>query len=260
MKLLTLTVLSCLLLSLTAQATERASDEVATEQVEESSTINSKRMESKPIVPPEETEKDDKSKPSVMSEEAAAEMKAQMEAMKAKYEALDDVKKEQLYELYDEISEKKLALLGKYVEFELLSEKQADAIQKQLSSYATDVRNGRQFLNLSTLMPLPVQPVEPSADIETMKNKKHAEMMQELQKMQEKFNALSEEQKTELYTLYDEVNSTKLKLLNKYVEFELVTPDQAKVIEENMNEMAKNIRSGKHFMGLTNIKPMTHKH
>ena len=260
MKLLTLTVLSCLLLSLTAQATESTSEEVVTDQVEESSTINSKRMESKPIVPPKETPKEDKQTPSVTSEEAAAEMKAQMEAMKAKYEALDEVKKEQLYELYDEISEKKLALLGKYVEFELLSEKQADAIQQQLSSYATNVRNGRQFLNLSTIMPLPTQPLEPSADIETMKNKKQAEMMQELQKMQEKFNALTEEQKTTLYTIYDEVNITKLKLLNKYVEFELVTPDQAKVIEENMNELAKNIRSGQHFMGLTNVKPMSSVH
>lgn len=71
----------------------------------------------------------------------------------------------------------------------------------------------------------------------------------EYKEMQEKFSALTDEQKKEIYDLYDKVNVAKIKLLDKYVEFGLITEEEAKSIQEHMSEASEKIRSEGKFIG-----------
>lgn len=71
----------------------------------------------------------------------------------------------------------------------------------------------------------------------------------EYKEMQEKFNALTDEQKKEIYDLYDKVNVAKVKLLNKYVELGLMTEDEAKAIQKHMSEVSEKVRQEGQFIG-----------
>ncbi len=67
--------------------------------------------------------------------------------------------------------------------------------------------------------------------------------------MQEKFNQLTDDQKEEIYELYDKVNVAKVKLLDKYVELELMTEEEVEAIQKHMAEMSEKIREEKQFIG-----------
>lgn len=71
----------------------------------------------------------------------------------------------------------------------------------------------------------------------------------EHQEMQEKFNALTDEQKKEIYDLYDKVNVAKIKLLDKYVEFGLLTEEEVKSIQEHLSEISEKMRTEGKFIG-----------
>ena len=68
----------------------------------------------------------------------------------------------------------------------------------------------------------------PPALTEEQKDEMAKQMEAEYKAMQEKFNALSDDQKKEIYDLYDKVNVAKIRLLDKYVEFGLMSEDEAK--------------------------------
>ena len=67
--------------------------------------------------------------------------------------------------------------------------------------------------------------------------------------MQEKFSALSDEEKKEIYDLYDKVNDAKTELLDKYVELGLMTEQEAKAIKEQMSKHAEKIKDDGKFIG-----------
>ena len=67
--------------------------------------------------------------------------------------------------------------------------------------------------------------------------------------MQEKFNQLTDDQKEEIYELYDKVNVAKVKLLDKYVELELMTEEEVEDIQKHMAEMSEKNREEKQFIG-----------
>ncbi|HAX74123.1 MAG TPA: hypothetical protein DCY20_11420 [Firmicutes bacterium] len=74
---------------------------------------------------------------------------------------------------------------------------------------------------------------------------------------QQKFDALTDKQRKELYDLYDKINVQKLKLLDKYVEFGLVSKEEADVIRTEMAAHAKEMRDSKKLVppvGLTKHK------
>ena len=61
--------------------------------------------------------------------------------------------------------------------------------------------------------------------------------------------SLSDEQKKEIYDLYDKVNVAKIKLLDKYVELGLMTDEEAKSIQKHMSDVSEKIRSEGQFIG-----------
>lgn len=67
--------------------------------------------------------------------------------------------------------------------------------------------------------------------------------------MQEKFNQLTDDQKEEIYELYDKVNVAKVKLLDKYVELGLMSQDEVDEIQKHMAQMSKKIREEQQFIG-----------
>ena len=71
----------------------------------------------------------------------------------------------------------------------------------------------------------------------------------EYKEMQEKFSALSDEEKKEIYDLYDKVNVAKMELLDKYVELGLMTEEEANAIQEQMSKHAEKIRNDGQFIG-----------
>ncbi|MGL4337311.1 MAG: DUF2680 domain-containing protein [Turicibacter sp.] len=74
------------------------------------------------------------------------------------------------------------------------------------------------------------------------------------QEAQEKFNALTDKQKKELYDLYDKINVNKLKLLDKYVEFGLVSKEEADVIRAEMGNRAQEMRDTSKFIGFGGMR------
>lgn len=89
----------------------------------------------------------------------------------------------------------------------------------------------------------------PPALTEEQKDEMAKQMEAEYKAMQEKFNALSDDQKKEIYDLYDKVNVAKIRLLDKYVEFGLMSEDEAKDIQQRMSQMAEKIRNEQQFIG-----------
>lgn len=67
---------------------------------------------------------------------------------------------------------------------------------------------------------------------------------------QSKFDALTDEQKKEVYDLFDKINVAKVKLLDKYVEFGIISKDEADRMKEHMAEFAENARRDKIFIGV----------
>ena len=89
----------------------------------------------------------------------------------------------------------------------------------------------------------------PPALTEEQKGEKAKQFEAEYKQMQEKFSALTDEQKKEIYDLYDKVNVTKIKLLDKYVELGLMTDEEAKSIQKHMSDVSEKIRSEGQFIG-----------
>ncbi len=89
----------------------------------------------------------------------------------------------------------------------------------------------------------------PPALTEEQKGEMAKQMEAEYKEMQEKFNALSDDQKKDIYDLYDKVNVAKIKLLDKYVELGLISEDEAKDIQKQMSEMSEKIRNDGQFIG-----------
>ena len=86
----------------------------------------------------------------------------------------------------------------------------------------------------------------PPALTEEQKGEKAKQFEAEYKQMQEKFSALTDEQKKELY---DKVNVAKIKLLDKYVELGLMTDEEAKSIQKHMSDVSEKIRSEGQFIG-----------
>lgn len=89
----------------------------------------------------------------------------------------------------------------------------------------------------------------PPALTEEQKGEKAKQFEAEYKQMQEKFSALTDEQKKEVYDLYDKVNVAKIKLLDKYVELGLMTDEEAKSIQKHMSDVSEKIRSEGQFIG-----------
>ena len=89
----------------------------------------------------------------------------------------------------------------------------------------------------------------PPALTEEQKGEKAKQFEAEYKQMQEKFSALTDEQKKEIYDLYDRVNVAKIKLLDKYVELGLMTDEEAKSIQKHMSDVSEKIRSEGQFIG-----------
>mgnify|MGYP000031400770 FL=1 len=89
----------------------------------------------------------------------------------------------------------------------------------------------------------------PSALTEEQKGEMAKQFEAEYKQMQEKFSALTDEQKKEIYDLYDKVNVAKIKLLDKYVELGLMTDEEAKSIQKHMSDVSEKIRSEGQFIG-----------
>ena len=89
----------------------------------------------------------------------------------------------------------------------------------------------------------------PPALTEEQKGEKAKQFEAEYKEMQEKFSALTDEQKKEIYDLYDKVNVAKIKLLDKYVELGLMTDEEAKSIQKHMSDVSEKIRSEGQFIG-----------
>lgn len=89
----------------------------------------------------------------------------------------------------------------------------------------------------------------PPALTEEQKGEMAKQMEAEYKEIQEKFSALSDDQKKEIYDLYDKVNVAKIKLLDKYVELGLISEDEAKEIQQHMSEISEKIRKEGQFIG-----------
>ena len=89
----------------------------------------------------------------------------------------------------------------------------------------------------------------PPALTEEQKGEKAKQFEAEYKQMQEKFSALTDEQKKEIYDLYDKVNVAKIKLWDKYVELGLMTDEEAKSIQKHMSDVSEKIRSEGQFIG-----------
>ena len=89
----------------------------------------------------------------------------------------------------------------------------------------------------------------PPALTEEQKGEKAKQFEAEYKQMQEKFSALTDGQKKEIYDLYDKVNVAKIKLLDKYVELGLMTDEEAKSIQKHMSDVSEKIRSEGQFIG-----------
>lgn len=89
----------------------------------------------------------------------------------------------------------------------------------------------------------------PPALTEEQKGEKAKQFEAEYKQIQEKFSALTDEQKKEIYDLYDKVNVAKIKLLDKYVELGLMTDEEAKSIQKHMSDVSEKIRSEGQFIG-----------
>lgn len=72
---------------------------------------------------------------------------------------------------------------------------------------------------------------------------------EEFKAAQEKFNALTDKQKKEIYDLYDKVNVAKVKLLDKYVEFGLLSKEDAEAMQKHMASFSEKVREDQQFIG-----------
>ena len=86
-------------------------------------------------------------------------------------------------------------------------------------------------LSAQATMPTPPPPqVNKEAQVPT------GQFDQKAREMEEKYNKLTSEQKAELAQLTEAVKDKQLELLNKYVEFGLVSQQDATAIENAMNQ------------------------
>ncbi len=88
-----------------------------------------------------------------------------------------------------------------------------------------------------------------------MTEEQKQEFQAKYKEAQEKFNALSTEQKNELYDLYDKVNVAKVKLLDKYVELGLLSKEEAEAIQKHMAQSAETARHEQQFIGIKGVRP-----
>ena len=80
-----------------------------------------------------------------------------------------------------------------------------------------------------------------------------AEMAKHEQKFKEaqaKFDALTADQKKEIYDLFDKVNVAKVKLLDKYVEYGIISKDEAQAMQKYMAEFSEKARNEQMFIGV----------
>ena len=271
MKVALFSLIACLMLQLTGfAATEQDTKDI--DEVKQEAPVKAPRMESTPLVPKEEktmTTTADEG-PDATKEEIArshAQMMEKMKEMQAKFDALTDEQKKEIYDLYDKINVSKVELLDKYVSFGLITEQQAATVRQQLGQYAQNMRNEKQFLGLMEILPVkgghakrleekakeqattPTKQENTESSVQLNTNPNYDQMMKQLQQMQDKFNALTDEQKNQLYDIYDQIMINQGKLLEKYVEFELMTTEQATTINQQLLEHAKMMREGKQLIG-----------
>ena len=99
---------------------------------------------------------------------------------------------------------------------------------------------------------------QPNAETSPMPPQMTEEQKQEFEakykEAQEKFNALSTEEKNELYDLYDKVNVAKVKLLDKYVELGLLSNEEAEAIQKQMVQSAETARNEQQFIGIKGVR------
>ncbi len=80
-----------------------------------------------------------------------------------------------------------------------------------------------------------------------------AEMAKHEQKFKEaqaKFDALTADQKKEIYDLFDKVNVAKVKLLDKYVEYGIISKDEVQAMQKYMAEFSEKARNEQMFIGV----------
>ncbi|WP_278475361.1 DUF2680 domain-containing protein [Turicibacter sanguinis] len=80
-----------------------------------------------------------------------------------------------------------------------------------------------------------------------------AEMAKHEQKFKEaqaKFDTLTADQKKEIYDLFDKVNVAKVKLLDKYVEYGIISKDEAQAMQKYMAEFSEKARNEQMFIGV----------
>lgn len=105
--------------------------------------------------------------------------------------------------------------------------------------------------------PTPESSPMPPKMTEAQKEEMAKEFEAKYKEAQEKFDALSDKQKKEIYDLYDKVNVAKVKLLDKYVEFGLLSKEDAEAMQKHMAKWAEKAREEQQFIGVKG--PRAHK-
>ncbi|MDE5977560.1 MAG: YckD family protein [Turicibacter sp.] len=105
------------------------------------------------------------------------------------------------------------------------------------------------FTSTLSLTGYAAEPVEKGVMPPALTEEQKTEMQKQYAEMEEKFNSLTDEQKNEIYDLFDKVNVAKIKILDKYVEFGIMTEEEVEAIEEHMAKKSEEIRSEGKLVG-----------
>ena len=94
-------------------------------------------------------------------------------------------------------------------------------------------------LSVNATMPTPNPPQAPQTQ-ENPKTEETTQFKKDAKELQERFNNLTEAQKQEIFSLTGEIREKQNQLLEKYVEFGLLTQEEADALREAMEKNPKN--------------------
>ena len=90
--------------------------------------------------------------------------------------------------------------------------------------------------SVKATMPTPAPPQVQ----EKAKTEETAQFKKDPHELQERFNNLTDDQKQEIFSLTGEIREKQYKLLEKYVEFGLLTQEEADILKDSMGKEIKN--------------------
>ncbi|MBW6410539.1 DUF2680 domain-containing protein [Clostridium weizhouense] len=147
--------------------------------------------------------------------------------MKEKYSSLTDEQKQEFNTLKDQQKGVESQIVDKYLEFGVIDQDEADNIKTHLTEDKSKMMENKK---------------ENRQEMKGQGKEKNQERQTKMNEMQQKWSSLTDEQKEEIYKLKDEQTDIQSQIIDKKLELEIITQEQADNMKTHLTECKTTMR------------------